>query len=227
MEYQEFAKYYDIFYQNKDYKKEVKFLLNFIDDNMNVLDIGCGTGIHASLLQKENISVDGLDLNKEMLDIAKKRIKGSLYNQNMLNIDINKKYNIIISMFAVLNHLKNTDELEIVFKNMSNILLPNGKILIDLHIPKSSGEKIDTYFNISRKMIWNYEKEEKIEISKIIFNVNNETFETEHIFKIFSIEDVIKCANKANLKVISIFENYDINKKGTNNSKNLQFLIQK
>ena len=30
MEYKEFAKYYDIFYQKKDYEKEVGFLMNFI-----------------------------------------------------------------------------------------------------------------------------------------------------------------------------------------------------
>lgn len=227
MEYQEFAKYYDIFYQNKDYKQEVKFLLNFTNPNMKALDIGCGTGIHASLLEKQNISVDGLDLNKEMLDIARNRIKGNLYHQNMLNINISNKYDIIISMFAVLNHLKSTNELEQVFKNMSNILLPNGKIIIDLHNPKSSGEKTDTYSNISRKMIWNYDKQGKIETSEIIFTIDNKEFETEHVFKIFTIDDVIKCASKANLSVTAVFENYDIKKQGTNNSKNLQFLIEK
>ena len=30
MEYKQFAKYYDMFYQKKDYQKEVEFLSNFI-----------------------------------------------------------------------------------------------------------------------------------------------------------------------------------------------------
>lgn len=102
MEYKEFAKYYDKFYSKKNYKKEVEFLKKLVRKNDKIIDIGCGTGIHASLLS--NYDVDGLDLNKEMLEIAKTRIKGNLYNQNMLNININKKYNIIISMFAVINH---------------------------------------------------------------------------------------------------------------------------
>lgn len=52
-----------------------------------------------------------------MLDIAKNKLKGNLYNQNILDINLNNKYNIIISMFAVINHLKDIIELEQVLLN--------------------------------------------------------------------------------------------------------------
>ena len=224
MEYKEFAKYYDKFYSKKDYKKEALFLKNFISKKDKIIDIGCGTGVHASLLSDYNI--DGLDLNKEMLEIAKIRINGNLYNQNMLNININKEYNIIISMFAVINHLKNIDELEICLTNLKNILLPNGKIILDLHNPQSSGQKIDCYDNIQRTMIWNYNKDLKIEKSQIIFEIDNNKYIDEHIFRIFSIEEIKNTCKKVGLKVINIYENYDILKEGTEKSKNLQFLIE-
>ena len=182
MEYKEFAKYYDKFYSKKNYKKEVEFLKNFIDKNDRIIDIGCGTGIHASLLN--NYDIDGLDLNEEMLEIAKTRINGSLYHQNMLNIKIDKKYNIIISMFAVINHLRNVDELELCLKNS------------------------------------------KIEKSKIIFEMDNKVYNDEHIFRIFSIDEIKNICTKVGLKVKKVYENYDILKKGKNSSKNLQFIIE-
>ncbi len=224
MEYKEFAKYYDKFYSKKDYKKEVLFLKNFISKKDKIIDIGCGTGVHASLLKDYNI--DGLDLNREMLEIAKTRINGNLYNQNILNININKEYNIIISMFAVINHLKNIDELEICLINLKKILLPNGKIILDLHNPQSSGQKIDCYDNIQRTMIWNYNKDLKIEKSQIIFEIDNNKYIDEHTFRIFSIEEIKNTCKKVGLKVINIYENYDILKEGTEKSKNLQFLIE-
>lgn len=75
MEYKEFAKYYDRFYKNKDYEKEVGFLMNFIKEGDEIIDIGCGTGIHASLISQKGFYVDCLDLNDEMLEVAKTRLK--------------------------------------------------------------------------------------------------------------------------------------------------------
>lgn len=224
MEYKEFAKYYDKFYSKKDYQKEVLFLNNFINKEDKIIDIGCGTGMHASLLKDYNI--DGLDLNKEMLEIAKSRINGDLYQQNILNIKINKKYDVIISMFAVINHLRNIDELELCLKNLKQILNPNGKIIIDLHNPQDSGEKIDYFDNMKRTMIWNYDKETRIEKSNIIFELDNKVYNDGHIFRIFSIDEVKNMCTKVGLKVKKVYENYDILKEGKNSSKNLQFIIE-
>ena len=44
--------------------------------------------------------------------MAKKRVRGSLYIGNMLDFKLNKKYDAIICMFAVINHLTSYDELE-------------------------------------------------------------------------------------------------------------------
>lgn len=66
------AKYYDLFYSSKSYEKEVSFLESLIKDRKTILDVGCGTGIHIKLLSKKGYLVDGVDLNKEMLDIVKK-----------------------------------------------------------------------------------------------------------------------------------------------------------
>ena len=225
MEYKEFAKYYDKFYQNKNYKKETEFLKNFINANDKILDVGCGTGIHAALLTDNGFEVDGLDLNKEMLEIAKTRLKTNLYWQNILEIDISKKYNMIISMFAVFNHLKDTDELMRGLMNLKQLLHDGGKIIIDLHNPQSSGSKIDTYDNMTRVMKWNYDRSLKIEKSDIIFEIDGIKYTDIHTFRIFTIDEMKECCERVGLKVVNVYENYDINKEGTSTSKNLQFLI--
>ena len=225
MEYKEFAKYYDKFYQNKNYKKETDFLKNFINANDKILDVGCGTGIHAALLTDNGFEVDGLDLNKEMLEIAKTRLKTNLYWQNILEIDISKKYNMIISMFAVFNHLKDTDELMRGLMNLKQLLHDGGKIIINLHNPQSSGSKIDTYDNMTRVMKWNYDRSLKIEKSDIIFEIDGIKYTDTHTFRIFTIDEMKECCERVGLKVVNVYENYDINKEGTSTSKNLQFLI--
>lgn len=225
MEYTDFAKYYDKFYQKKDYEKEVDFLKNFINNEDKIIDIGCGTGIHASLISKKGFDIEGLDINKEMLEIAKTRLNSTLYLQDILNININKKYDVIISMFAVINHLKDTNELEKCLTNLKDILKKDGVLIIDLHNPQSSGIKTDTFGNITRTMKWDYDKEKKIEKSIITFEIDKQKYNDTHTFRIFTIEEVRKCCKNVGLQVKKVYENYDINKDGIATSKNLQFVI--
>ena len=51
------ANYYDLIYQDKNYLKEVEYIKNliaeFADNKESILELGCGTGKHASLLAEE------------------------------------------------------------------------------------------------------------------------------------------------------------------------------
>lgn len=77
--YKKFAKYYDLCYSEKDYSKETGFLKFLIKkykiSGKKILEVGCGTGGHAIHLCREGFDVVGIDLNKEMLDVAKKKTK--------------------------------------------------------------------------------------------------------------------------------------------------------
>ncbi|HEY3474640.1 MAG TPA: methyltransferase domain-containing protein, partial [Anaerolineales bacterium] len=72
-------KYYDDLYSamGKDYAAETNTLHGLIQKykqtaGTTLLDVACGTGTHAGLLSKQ-YSVDGTDLNKDMLKIARKK----------------------------------------------------------------------------------------------------------------------------------------------------------
>ena len=138
-EYQNMAKYYDLFYKNKSYEKEVDFLKNLIGNRKTILDVGCGTGIHMNLLENQ-YKVDGLDLSYQMLEIAKSRVIGKLMQGNLLNYKTYKKYDAIISMFAVFNHLRNYDEFEQGILHWYNNLNENGILIVDIHNVRTSGK---------------------------------------------------------------------------------------
>ena len=91
MEYGKMAKYYDLFYKDKDYNKEINFITDLINDRKTILDVGCGTGIHMHLLESIGYEVDGIDLSKDMLEIADSRVNGKVYQGNLLDYKINKK----------------------------------------------------------------------------------------------------------------------------------------
>lgn len=59
------AKIYDRFYAKKDYGREIIELLPFLKGK-SVVDVGCGTGRHAEILQKKGYDVFGVEPCEEM-----------------------------------------------------------------------------------------------------------------------------------------------------------------
>jgi len=77
----EFAKYYDLVHQNKDYEKESSYVDSLIrkykPDTRTILDIGCGTGNYAFAMQALGYEVTGIDASPEMIKIAEKKLVGN------------------------------------------------------------------------------------------------------------------------------------------------------
>ncbi len=52
-----YSEYYDLLYKDKNYKKEADYIASLIKTNAphtkSILELGCGTGKHASLLREK------------------------------------------------------------------------------------------------------------------------------------------------------------------------------
>ena len=225
MEYGQMAKYYDLFYKDKNYTKEIYFIKNLIGNRKTILDVGCGTGIHMHLLESIGYEVDGIDLSKDMLEIAVSRVNGKVYQGNLLDYKINKKYDVIISMFAVFNHLKSYEELEQGIINSYNHLKNNGVLIIDLHNGRNDGEKETNYNNYKRIMKWQFDKDHFIEHTDIDYIIDNKIYHDTHDFKIYEIDKIKDILKKYILKY-KLYENYSFDK-ASDRSKNIEIVIGK
>lgn len=228
IEYTKMAYLYDKFYSKKNYVREVDFIKNFIDSKDDkILDAGCGTGNHAKILSDAGYSVFGFDQSSDMVDIANSKIKDHFYVDNLISLkqDTIKNYGLIISFFAVFNHLKNYNQFEIALHNLKKMLKQNGKIIIDLHNPIKSGSKTETIDNVTRVMTWKKCILLKKEFTKISYTVNNKTFFAKHTFKIFNINKLRRLALSIGFKNIEFYENYDLNSVANKYSKNIQMVV--
>ncbi len=142
MMYKELAKYYDLIYSWKDYKLESKKIKELIKKYKNsegkeLLDVGCGTGKHLEYL-KDEFNCTGSDLNTEMLDVAKENISGvSFVQADMITLDLNKKFDVIISLFSSIGHVKTYNNLEKTLQNLSKQLKKGGVVIIEPWLTKS------------------------------------------------------------------------------------------
>lgn len=132
--FKKYATIYDYFNLDKNYDKEVNYLLKIIKRFKKkkvhkILDIGCGTGNHANLLAKKKFFVVGVDKSSDMINIARKKFKKILF------ININKKlslnFDICYSFFHVVSYLKNNYQLNKLFDYASKKLDKNGLFIFD------------------------------------------------------------------------------------------------
>ena len=114
-----YAAFYDLLYKDKNYKGEADYIDRLIErfsnqkkQSLSLLDLACGTGRHLQEMYGKGYStLSGSDISKSMIDVAKsvaqrEKLNIDFYNysfQNSNNID--KKFDVVISMFSAVNYL--------------------------------------------------------------------------------------------------------------------------
>lgn len=163
--YNKIAQEYDKEFGN-DYSDTpyIDKFLNYLEGK-TVLDIGCGVGNLTKYIMDRGFYIEGIDLSKEMLNIAKEKYSDiKFYEMNMKEITLSKKYDGIMLAYSLF-HLTKKEVIEVLPKYY-NLLNNNGKILLILQYGK--GEKIiDEPLKEGLKMFINYySQDEIIEILK-------------------------------------------------------------
>tara|TARA_B110001454_G_scaffold74716_1_gene72283 strand:- start:507 stop:1265 length:759 start_codon:yes stop_codon:yes gene_type:complete len=135
-----YSQYYDLLYRDKDYAGEVDYIIKLIKENSNeaktLLDMGSGTGKHAELFCNNGYIVHGIDLSEDMLKIAKNRIKDkedklSFSHSKIQELDLNKKFDVVVSLFHVMCYQNSNNELIKAFEVAKNHLKKDGIFIFD------------------------------------------------------------------------------------------------
>lgn len=140
--YKEFSEVYDLIYSFIDYKKACKKLLKLIkkykkSPGNKLLDVACGTGTHLLYLQDKFICT-GLDLNADMLEIARKKVENATFIQaDMVSMNLNEKFDVITCLFSSIGYSKTYENLEKSLINFSTHLNNGGIVIIEPWLVKS------------------------------------------------------------------------------------------
>jgi len=132
------AQYYDEIYASvdKDYVAEASKTHKLIQKyrqskGKSLLDVACGTGVHAGYLSKY-YQVEGLDLDAQMLAVAKKRHPKIRFHQgDMTDFDLGRQFDVIVCLFSSIGYVKTKPRLRKAIKNMSKHLLLGGVLLVE------------------------------------------------------------------------------------------------
>jgi len=136
-----FQEYYDKLYTTKDYAAEVEIILRIAYDKLgkapeSILDVGCGTGGHSLLFAEKGYKVVGADIDQHSIDVARcKSTNLKSKNLTLLCGDVNKielyGFDMIVSLFNVVNYIHKIDDLTSFFKGIYSRLTAPGLYVFD------------------------------------------------------------------------------------------------
>jgi SAM-dependent methyltransferase len=138
-----YAQYYDLLYAEKDYAAETDYvdgLLRATKLPASVLDLGCGTGVHASLLAAKGYEVVGVDISETMLAAAARRMASlpaavsqrmRLLEGDLRSVRVGRTFDAVVSLFHVINYQTTHQALRESFATARAHLLPGGTFLFD------------------------------------------------------------------------------------------------
>jgi SAM-dependent methyltransferase len=133
--YNKSSKLYDLLYGFKNYEDESskisEYILEINPNSKTILDIACGTGIHAHYLSKTFI-VDGIDLNSEFVKVAAQRnINGNFRCKDMTDFKLENKYDVVMCLFSSIAYARTLDKVEKAINCFREHLSEDGIILIE------------------------------------------------------------------------------------------------
>lgn len=228
MIFNQYAQYYDIFYKNKSYKKEILYLERLFRKyrkakTRTILDVGCGTASHMIPLIENGYNVTGVDASSQMLRIARKKLgegglKAYLVNASSHAFAINRKFDVIVCLFSVINYAAANNDIMRVLRNICAHMKEDSLFIFDFwnasavvghYRPKKSTHFRENGLDFERRSTTKvYPSSSRCEVNYTctlrqagrVIRRDRE----KHVLRYFSPEEMTDCLRKAGLKVVDM-----------------------
>ncbi|MHA1910533.1 MAG: class I SAM-dependent DNA methyltransferase [Candidatus Kariarchaeaceae archaeon] len=239
MVYSKFASYYDAIYDEIcSYEKDVELFLKIANIHLpekptSVIDLGCGTGKHLEIFDKEGLEIAGIDLSEEMIVIAKQRFKEKgkniyLISGNMKDLAIDQTFDLSTSFFGSYGYLIDEKEVITFFKKIKEKEI---KLLIfefwqTTQVNDNFKSWVKVRLDEERELIrisQSFFDEEKsvlrIDFEFFIISSNEvvDRFTEVHFIKTYTFESITKLITEGGCKILGFYKDNLIIEQATEN----------
>lgn len=246
-----FYKYYDVLYQDKDYKGEIELIYKIVEKYssnkiLEVLEIGCGTGNHTKELAKKAKKVVAIDIDPQMSEIARSKMKRlKINNAKILNISVDaveeKAFDLAVALFNVVTYFEDFSSLQKFLSEVSKRLKSGGLFIFDVWSGIAAIK--DPPRVVKKTFRKNKERIETVLIPKTDFLkqrtlmdyrikvFNGKRLKEEGSIKfnqtLWTPNEIISAANKAKLDIVKASPLMDISRDANENDWKIMFVFQK
>ncbi len=231
------TKYYHLLYQNRDESEAEVFIKNLthflnLENGAHILDLACGKGRHAVILNNLGFKVTGADLSENSINEAKHYENDELIFQvhDMRDIIPLKKFDAVFNLFTSFGYFEDTSDNEKVIQSIFEMLNPSGILVIDfmnVHrvLERMVLEETKIVAGIEFKLNRNYTGTHIIKA--IDFADEGKSFKYQEKVQALEKEDFEAILSNNGFSLMHVFGDYNLNDFNKNLSERLILIAQK
>ena len=124
---------YDLVYT--DVHEKVPFVVDILHkyQSLEVLELGCGSGLFTIPLKQQGFKIEGLEISPEMIKVTQQKEPDlKLYQGDMRSYNLPKSFDAILILSATLTLLQNHQEMNQCLQRTYEHLKPGGILFLEL-----------------------------------------------------------------------------------------------
>lgn len=143
--FKDYARYYDLLYRDKPYQQEADYVHDLVLAQLprarSVVELGCGTGVHAEYLARRGMQVDAVDMSEWMLGRAQSRrtrLPSELAERlrfstgDVRTVRLGVRADVVVSLFHVMSYQCENADVAATFATACEHLQPGGVFIFDV-----------------------------------------------------------------------------------------------
>ncbi|MBS1718697.1 MAG: class I SAM-dependent methyltransferase [Armatimonadetes bacterium] len=220
------APYYDELMAAVPYRMWVSYYLLLLSAQnikpVDILDVACGTGTMAEMLQDEGFHVEGVDLSPGMIEVARKKALQQGRDLRFevgdaATFDMGRTYNAVYSFFDSLNNIIDEDHFRAALINIGRHVESGGSFIFDLNTSYAFEAEMFDQEDMKKKTELKYKWKGEYDPYTAIITVHmrfwrhGKEFEEVHQQRAYAHEEVLEWLQEAGFHKIRAYHSYTLN----------------
>jgi len=213
--------YYHILYKNRDEAEAHRFIDNLQDffgfsAKNRILDLACGRGRHSIYLNSKGFDVTGIDIASESINYAKRYANEHLhfYVHDMRKPYVRDTFCYVLNLFTSFGYFETEGENINAICTVTEAMKKGGRLVLDFF---NTAKIVNTLkpFTVSEVDGITFEIHKRMEsgfiIKDIHFEDKGQAYHFQERVKAISAEQFLHYFEVADLELLHIFGDYDLN----------------
>jgi len=196
-----------------------------------MLELACGTGtMSISLEELGDYEIVATDKSPVMIEMARQKKRESWSKirfevQDFLNIQLDEQFDVVFCVFDSINYLHEPDQIHQLFREVQNVLKPDGIFIFDFTTPRNSVKAIDflnneeghapNHYRFFRRSEYDARKQihynifdiEKMDVDdKKVVNRHQEVHEQ----RIYTLREMMNIIDASDYKILAKYDGFDL-----------------